>query len=270
MTKEEILAEMDAMQAASIELSTLDNTSATSFFLQVKRLFAWMSERLFLLLETDQAKFENNLKTNRWGSLDWHKTKALEFQFGDNLSMIDGELKYATVLTGNRIVQTVTVVQDRINAGVAWYVSGYDPLTKYQLSPAQLDAMQEYADRLKIVGIPIFVRSEPGTRVKLRLRLRTNKLLLNSSGQRITNTTIYPIRDFVRNLINTHQSSQRNITKEFIRKALLTMPEVERAEVLFMTDMMVFLDDSNGEDKDTIYSQTDTYFYDEDSELIYD
>lgn len=269
MTQEEILAEMNALQASSPELSQLNSTSATSFFEQLKRLFAFMAAKLFLLLDDHQKKVESIYTQNGYGTEAWYRKKVLEFQLGDTLELIDGELKYRNP-NNSKIIKAVKLIPTQFNSMilVATQVS-YDPVTKYKLKPNEIEALQAYMDEIKLFNTTIMVRSYESDRVFLRVGIKINPLMLASDGSLLTSSSTFPVRDFLANLINTYNGQTTPITKYFIQQQLIKMDEVLFADVTYMNSFTVVETDQSGVGVELIDSITGTFYYDTNSIITY-
>ena len=270
MTQEEILTQMNLVQANSPELSALDSTSATSFFEQLKRMFALMSARLFVLLIVQQKTVSDIYLKNRYGTEAWYIQKALEFQLGYNLEVIDGELKYAVVDDSLRIVKSVKFIPDAFNR-ILVVVSGkqYDPVTKNKLPDAFVASIQEYMDKIKLLSSTITVESHVSDRVFLRVGIKVNPLLLNANGSKLTSASTFPIKDFLLNLINTYDGSVTPLSKYYILQRLMTLPEVKFADVSYMNTFTTVANDTTGVGLESINSVSGLYYLDTNSTISY-
>jgi hypothetical protein len=270
MTQEEILSEMNSMQSNSPELSALTSTSATSFVEQLKRLFALMAAKLFVLLSAQQKAVSDIYTKNKYGTEAWYRMKVLEFQLGYNLEVIDGELKYAVVDESLRIVKNVKFVTSSFNEMLV-VVSGkqYDPVTKHKINDAFVASIQEYMDEIKLLSANVRVASYVSDRVFLRVGIKVNPLLLNANGSRLTSASTFPVQDFLSNLITTYDGSVTPISKYYIQQRLMTMPEVKFADV---SQMFGFRFDENstiGAGDEFIESVSGLYYLDPNSSIAY-
>lgn len=270
MTEQEILTEMNLIQANSPELSALNSTSATSFIEQLKRLFAVMSAKLFVLLTAHQQTVSDIYQKNKYGTEGWYRQKVLEFQLGYNLEVIDGELKYAVVDESLRIIKSVKFITDSFNRMLV-IVSGkqYDPVTKNKLPDSFVTSIQEYMDKIKLLSTTITVRSYVSDRVFLRVGIKINPLLLNANGSRLTSSTTFPVKDFLANLIATYDGSVTPISKYYIQQRLMTMPEVKFADVSYMNTFTIVANDTTGAGLESIQSLSGLYYLDTNSTLTY-
>ncbi|MEA5461547.1 hypothetical protein VB796_20945 [Arcicella sp. LKC2W] len=270
MTQEEIFAEMAAIQAASPELTQLDSTSATSFWEQMKKLFAFMSARLFVMLSEHQTNIEKIYSTNRYGTEDWYRKKVLEFQFGDDLEVIEGELKYATVNENNRVVRSVKFITSSLNTMLV-VVTGfaYDPVTKYKMSNEKVAALQGYMEEIKLLNTTITVRSEVADRVYLRVGIKINPLLLTSSGASVTASTVYPVKDYLKTIIEGYDGTTKPLTKFYLQQKLMTMSEVKFVDVSYMNSFSVIANDEQGAGLDLIDSVSGQFYFDPLSIITY-
>lgn len=270
MTQEEILVEMNLIQANSPELSALTSTSATSFIEQLKRLFALMAAKLFVLLSAQQKTVSDIYMKNRYGTEAWYRQKVLEFQLGYNLEVIDGELKYAVVDESLRIIKAVKFVTSQFN-NILVIVSGkqYDPVTKHKLPASFVSSIQEYMDEIKLLSATIRVESHVSDRVFLRVGIKVNPLLLNANGSRLTSAATFPVKDFLENLIATYDGSVTPISKYYIQQRLMTMPEVKFADVSQMFGFRFDGTSTVGAGDEFIESVSGLYYLDANSTITY-
>jgi hypothetical protein len=270
MTQEEILAEMNMLQAASTELAELNSTSATSFIEQLKKLFAYMSAKLFTMLIEHQKNVETIYRTNRFGSSTWYKEKLLSFQLGHSLSLIDGELKYVMIDTSTQIVKNVKFITSAFN-NVLVVVSGksFDSETRYQIPDEYVAAIQEYVNEIKILNATMTVKSYVADRIYLRIGINRNPLLIRDNGSRLTSSTTFPVRDFLATLINNYDGSIKPISKYYIQQQLMTMPEVKFADVSYMNTFSVTENNENGVGFDSVDSVSGTFYYDTNTIITY-
>lgn len=270
MTEQEILAEMNLIQANSPELSQLNSTSATSFIEQLKRLFAMMAAKLFVLLSAQQKVVSDIYVKNRYGTEAWYRQKILEFQLGYNLEVIDGELKYAVVDESLRIVKNVRFITSSFNEMLV-VVSGkqYDPVTKHKINDSFVASIQEYMNEIKLLSANIRVVSYVSDRVFLRIGVKINPLLLNASGSRLTAASVFPIRDFLSNLIATYDGSVTPISKYYIQQRLMTMPEVKFVDVSQMFGFRFNETSTIGAGDEYIESVSGLYYLDSNSAISY-
>lgn len=270
MTQEEIIAQMNALQAASTELVELNNTSATSYIEQLKKLFAYMAANLFVLLAEHQKQVEAIYNNNRFGSKTWYREKILSFQLGHQLSLIDGELKYEIIDTSTQIIKNVKFITGAFN-NVLVVVSGksYDSETKYQIPDEYVAAIQDYINEIKVLNATMIVKSYVADRIYLRVGINRNPLLIREDGSRLTAPTKFPVRDFIAALVNGYDGSTKPISKYHIQQQLMAMPEVKFADVSYMNTFSVTENNENGIGFESVDSVSGTFYFDINSIITY-
>lgn len=157
----------------------------------------WTLEVLFDNLVTEIIRIIDNLKPH---TARWYANKAKLFQLGhnlipdtdqyDNTGLTTEEIEASRIIAHSAVVsfQKRLVLKVAKNAG--------DDLAP--ISPVELKAFEDYVFRVKDAGVQIEIISKEADKLKLRLHVHFNPLVLNSNGQRLDAASDTPVADAIR------------------------------------------------------------------------
>lgn len=210
-TTEEILSEMDTVQAGFPELATLDSTSDVSFFGLLRKMWALLTQ--ILLGQQDQFRDEITalIANTSVGSLGWYVAQAKAFQLGDTLSIVAGRTTYDVIDTQKMIVAQSAITEElgrlTLKASKAG-VSGLQPL-----SDEELAALKAYMNQVKYAGVVCDVISIEADHLKLVATIKVDRQVLSASGALLSNPSVFPIKDAIaKHIAYLPDSSLLNIT----------------------------------------------------------
>ena len=132
----------------------------------------------------------------------WYVAKMKYFRYGFNL-VYDTDFYDDTGLTPAQIVAAQVIkyaAAVELQPGVRLKVATIDTTTNdlVALPQLQLDAAQAYAKRIKPFGIyPLEVTTGPADKLKLKLLVKFNPLVLDNQGRRIDGTNNAPVQDAI-------------------------------------------------------------------------
>jgi hypothetical protein len=128
------------------------------------------------------------------GRASWYAAKALEFQYGDSLTVVDGVVQYAVLDTSKQIIKRASC-KGGVNAilKVATTDIGGNIVG---LLPAQLDAFNDYVNNFMFAGTNLTVLSQNTDYLKLVANIYYNPLLFSNQ-----------VKTNVLAAINTHLST---------------------------------------------------------------
>jgi hypothetical protein len=187
---------LDAIAADTVLSTKLTSTSKVSVFRLFTRIIAscaWTVEILFDSLRTEMNELLAKLKPH---SLRWYATKALAFQYGYSLA-IDSDTYDNSALTEDQIDASLIVkyaavtegTDKRLRLKVATQATDLQPL-----SGAQLAAFSQYMQRIKDAGVKLNIESNDADKLRLKVKVFYDPLILNSQGQRIDGTESEPVQ----------------------------------------------------------------------------
>jgi hypothetical protein len=201
IAEKQTMAELNALQPNIDSSQTLltDLTSASRvaiwrllFF--VVAVAIWTNEKLFDELK---AWIEIRLSEQRIGNLKWYQKKALEFQYGDMLVMIDDTYKYVTTNITNQIVKLASV--NEVGGQVLVKVANLSAGTPVPLSTPELQAFQNYLNKIKVAGVLVNALSRNADSLKIHYKIYYDPLVLTPSGELISTPGIFPVEDAINN-----------------------------------------------------------------------
>lgn len=144
-TLNQIIAQMDAEQAAQSGLSGLNSTSQTAIYTLWKYIVAACIYFMELLVDTKKAEIESIVSTSIVPSEAWLKSKVLEFQYDSvvpqTVVMVDYAPTYDPIDATKRII-TRCSVKTQGNRIVTVKVAKSEP--PVALSGTELTALQGY------------------------------------------------------------------------------------------------------------------------------
>lgn len=178
----------DIFSPVSIEAIIIDNIATE--MATIENLFTYHKQDITFQVENE-----------RYGYKQWFVDKSLKFQYGD--SFPDEGLEYETIDTEKQIVKYAACEDIESGIGLLLKVVKVVNNNYAALEPDELTAFTSYINRIKPAGVPIKVRSLIGDALVLSLKVVYDPLVINSSGQLISDTNIYPIRDAIQNYLKS-------------------------------------------------------------------
>ena len=190
ITQDEALGQIQAIVDAdnNTDIKALDTNTATSgFFATFKRFCATIL--VFFSEEYDRQSLALSeiVQSQIIGSRQWYKDKALAFQEGDPLVVIDGEPQYATVDDSKKVVKHVSVIDrtltDEGGTGLYLKVAKGEATSRMPLSSEELAKFKEYIDDVGLAGISIIAESRNADLLKLGLTLTLDRRVFTLTNE---------------------------------------------------------------------------------------
>ncbi len=201
IAEKQTMAELNALQPNIDSSQTLltDLTSASRvaiwrllFF--VVAVAIWTNEKLFDELK---AWIEVRLSEQRIGNLKWYQKKALEFQYGDALVIINDSYQYTSINPSNQIVKLASV--NEVGGQVLVKVANLSSGTPVPLSVPELQAFQNYLNKIKVAGVLVNALSRNADSLKIHYKIYYDPLVLTPTGELISNPGTFPVEDAINN-----------------------------------------------------------------------
>ena len=198
----EIQQSMITAIRADSNLSALNSTSRTAIwrlFTYIFAVCAWTVETLFDSLKNEINDIIARMKPH---TARWYAEKSLAFQFCFNLLPDSDKFNNSNYtldqIEASKIVKYVAVVEQEKNLRIKVAGEGTDlqPLTDEQLF-----AFKEYMKRVKDAGVRLQIDSLPPDKLRSRLRIYYDPLILNANGQRLDGTESEPVQKAYRNYL---------------------------------------------------------------------
>lgn len=195
------------LQAIGIVINPV-TWSRTNLYRLLTYVFAvcvWTVEQLF---DIHKAEINEEISLKKPHSLRWYVEKAKAFQFGYNL-VSENDFYDNTGLTddqveASKVVKYAAAVRQKRNNGRIYLrikVATIDGADLAPLTAAQLNALREYFDRIADAGVDIEVDSLPADRLKMRLKIFYNPLIIGANGSRLDGTDNSPVPNAIRNYL---------------------------------------------------------------------
>ncbi len=196
-------------EMASIEITinpaTWSKTNLLRLITYVVAVCQWTIEQLQDIHKTEVNDLIAQKKPH---SLRWYAEKAKAFQFGYNLAadedFYDNTGLPDDIIEVSKIVKYAAVVRQRRPNGRVFLRIKVATTNGANLSPLteeQLKALREYFDRIADAGVDIEIDSLPADRLKLRLQIYYNPLILGANGNRLDGTEDTPVPNAIRNYL---------------------------------------------------------------------
>jgi hypothetical protein len=182
----------------------LDDLKSTSKVARWRLLFwciACCAYAIDVMLSVFRIEISDLISKSKYGSLPWYPIMAKEFQYGDTLSFNGREYVYPVIDVTKQIIKRASALDatGQVTLKIAKVVSGVN---------TKLDASEEaaaliYFKRRKAPGIELVIINSDADEVKLYVTINYDPLLMNSSGELISDTSIKPAEDKANEYINT-------------------------------------------------------------------
>lgn len=171
----------------------------------VWRLICWIVAYAIWLFEKMQDVFKGEvqqlIEVSRFGTLPWYQEKALEFQYGDDLTYKDYRYQYDPIDETKRIIKrsAATVSAGQISLKVAKLDSG----SPVKLSTDEMTAFQAYILQIKPPGEKLVMISLDPDLMKLYMEVIYDPQVLKSDGSLISDPGVKPVEDAINNYLAT-------------------------------------------------------------------
>lgn len=198
-TIEAIRDEIIAEKANQSDLSTLNSSSATAIW----RLWCWVVATVIhtheVLWDAFKLEVDAIVAAAIPGTARWYREQCFTFQYGDDLTYIDERYQYATIDPAKQIIKRASVTEA---GGIVFIkVAKLGSTAPEKLSNDEQTAFSNYISQIKFAGTQSNVISLDPDLIKITTTIYYDAKLINSSGQLISNTSIYPVADAVDNYL---------------------------------------------------------------------
>ena len=157
----------------------------------------WTLEQLFDLHKQEVTELINNKKV---GSLRWYAYMAKQFQYGYNLDPDTDEYDN-TGLTDEEIEASKIVAYSAVGKRGSTLLMKTAKLSGDDLAPLaddELAAFKEYVFRWQCAGDTIEYINQQADKLKLKLTVYYNPLVINKDGERLDGKSTTPVVDAIR------------------------------------------------------------------------
>jgi hypothetical protein len=186
---------IDNTQTLLADLTSASKVAVWRLMFFVMAVGIWMHEKRF----DDHVVWINARALELIvGTPQWYFKKALEFQYGDALVLVNGQYQYAAVNEVAKIVKLVSV--NEIGGQLFLKVAKLDVAGEPEpLTTLELDGFIAYMQKIKFAGVIITCVSRVPDLLRIQYRVYVDPLLINANGELISNTAIKPIEVAINN-----------------------------------------------------------------------
>lgn len=199
----------DAMlvdKAARPLLDSLDSTSQASIWRNLIYSFAVASYLNEISMEDFQSQVEVRALEIPTGTARWYAAESLEFQNGDALEFIDGNVIYQTENDDNKIIKLASA--DKENGFLVIKVAKYDAGgNAIPITTTEMVSFKEYWSQKKFACTPLAFISQNSDKAVIKYRIGVNATVIDpSNGESLLTPGTYPVQDAINTFLETFQS----------------------------------------------------------------
>ncbi len=233
---------MDSSQTLLQDLTSTSKVAIWRLMFFVMAVAIWSIEMLF----DDQVTWiENRAKQLIVGTAIWYRQKALEFQYGDPLVMVDNIYQYSPVNPSNQIITLASV--NEVGGIVLIKVAKTPTSSPEPLASPELDAFVAYMQKVKFAGVGISCISRDPDLLKIHYKIYYDPLVMNSSGELISDTSVKPVEDAINNYCKELPFDGifivTALTDKIQQSSGVSNPVFQTAEVKYGTNPYVLMGD---------------------------
>lgn len=197
----------EATELSALEILTTDEQVATDansiskvaiwrLLLYVVGFCVWSFEKLMDIFRTE---IETTVTNNRPHTSSWYKSKALAFQYGDEL--VDSD-EYAIIDADKQIIKQVAIVEGDRKLTIKVATKQGDELVKLP-DEDMVNAFMSYMHKVKDAGTLLEVVNEDADKLKVELDFYYDALLVKSDGTLIDNPSLNIVQTSINNYLNS-------------------------------------------------------------------
>jgi hypothetical protein len=221
MTAQEYEEMMNVEASSYQELDELQNNSSqVAFWIYVKKIVAFLAAYIDLLLQRHKQEVIQLIDTTETGHIDWYIKMIREFQYGDQLVIINNVPTYSVINESNQIIARVAYNEVDLGTGfqLQFKVVKEDSGDFVPLELEELSALSVYVNRRKIPGTWIEILSLPADIFKIECEVYLDPLVFNADGSLIASPTTFPFIDGMNHFFKTIDFGGRVYNSEMIEQ----------------------------------------------------
>ena len=196
-TKEQIY---DSILSEKGNFASLNNLSSQSLTAVWKRWAAIVATIIYYF-ETQIDLFRTEIaeitEKSVVGRADWYVQKAKEFQFGDDLQVIDGVVRYEITDLNKRIIKRAAYAKDISNNTLIKVATTEPNGNIIALNTAQMQAFTDYMNNLMFAGSYISLQSNNTDYIKLVVTIYYNPLVFADT---VKNNIVLAVKNYLASL----------------------------------------------------------------------
>lgn len=198
-TPEVIFEEMKTAKAAQPALSAINSTSLAGYAMNVLFLVAIAISTFETILDQVKAEILEALGLENTGHLSWWQQKAVEFQYGYEVTVTANKAGYEVNDDDAKIIKAASCIEDNtVPGGVLLKVAKLDGSGEFTpLNTPELDAYKAYNRKIKPAGPEPTAVSLNGDILRLEAQVFYNPLVMNADGSLISDPSVFPVIDAI-------------------------------------------------------------------------
>ncbi len=166
-TKEQILQSILTSKDSFTELSVLNSQSITAIWLKWAGVVATIIYYFEVQMDLFRSEIADITANAVVGRADWYVKKAYEFQYGDDLEVIDGVVKYPVIDLTKRLIKRAAYAKDTNNNTLLKVATTDNTGKIIAINPAQMQSFTDYINNLMFAGSYIAIQSQDTDYIKL-------------------------------------------------------------------------------------------------------
>ena len=205
-TIKEIEDAMIADKESRPELNGLTSTSQVSVWRNLIYSFAVASHLNEVSMQEFQEQVEIRAQEIPTGTSKWYASESLNFQIGDSLEFIEGNVVYSEINEDNRIIALASA--DKENGFLVIKVAKLDAGgNAIPISDTEMTAFKQYWSQKKFACTPLAFVSQESDKAVIEYRIGVNATIINpENGESLSETGVFPVEDAINSFLKTFQS----------------------------------------------------------------
>ena len=186
-------------------LESLNSTSNAAIWRSIYYVTAVAIATAEQLRDVFQTEMLETAATLPTGIPNWYAAQTLLYQEGYALTYDreTGKVGYETLDEEAQIVEVATCESENTNVVIKVAKSdGTDGLE--ELTSTELISVTNYVNQIKFAGTVTTVLSLPADLLKLEANISIDPTIINSLGQSVADTSIYPVEDAINDFIKSY------------------------------------------------------------------
>jgi len=188
------------------ELNGLNSTSLVSVWRNLIYSFAVSSYLNEISMEEFQKQVEVRALEIPTGTARWYAAESLEYQNGDALEFIDGNVVYAIEDDDKKIIKLASA--DKENGFLVIKVAKYDVAgNAIPITTTEMVSFKEYWSQKKFACTPLAFVSQESDKAIIDYRIGVNATVINpANGESLLTPGTFPVQDAINTFLETFQA----------------------------------------------------------------
>lgn len=180
-------------------LSDLNSNTKVAIWRLFLWIFAYGLHIIDTLFDFHKKEITDIMNQKIPGTIQWLRSEVMKFQYGYNLTWINGKYQYPIEDNNAKIIKYCSVIQagNQVRIKVAKEVNG----NPAPLNTDEYNALSNYIELIKFAGTNSILTSTSPDKLKLYMLIKYNPLLLDNQGKLLSNPSIKPVENAINNYI---------------------------------------------------------------------